>query len=105
MLGDRGKVDAVLADYQSAPISEAEKALLTYIAKVNCSCSDVEQADIDRLHIAGWSDEAVYDAIMVCGLFNFYNRWVDASGVDVMSKADHAASGKRLAARGYILSK
>jgi hypothetical protein len=41
---------------------------------------------------------------MVCGLFNFYNRWIDASGVEAMSKQDHAASGKRLAARGYILS-
>jgi len=42
---------------------------------------------------------------MVCGLFNFYNRWIDATGVEAMSKQDHAASGKRLAARGYILSK
>ena len=42
---------------------------------------------------------------MVCGLFNFYNRWVDAAGVKAMRKEDHAASGKRLATRGYVLSK
>jgi len=105
LLGDRALIDAVLTDFRTAPITEAEKALLEYIAKVNCDCSNVEQADIDRLHLAGWSDEAIFDAIMVCGLFNFYNRWVDASGVDVMSKEDHAASGKRLASRGYILTK
>ncbi len=95
----------MLEDYRSAPISDAEKALLGYIEKVNCDCPSVEQADIDRLHQVGWTDEAIYDAVMVCGLFNFYNRWVDATGVKAMSKEDHALSGKRLATRGYLLSK
>ena len=98
-------MDAVLTDYKTAPITDAEKALFEYIAKVNGCCWDVEQEDIDWLHRAGWSDEAIYDAVMVCGLFNFYNRWVDASGVEAMSKDDHAASGKRLATRGYVLTK
>jgi alkylhydroperoxidase family enzyme len=95
----------VLENYRTAPIADDEKALLAYIEKVNCNCASVEQADIDRLHQAGWNDEAIYDAIMVCGLFNFLNRWIDATGVEAMSKQDHAASGKRLATRGYILSK
>ena len=95
----------MLENYQSAPISDAEKALLAYVEKVNCNCAAVEQADIDRLHHAGWTDEAIYDAVMVCGLFNFLNRWIDATGVEAMSKQDHALSGKRLATRGYILSK
>jgi alkylhydroperoxidase family enzyme len=105
LLGDRRKVDAVLADYHTAPITVAEKALLEYVEKVNGNCPAVEQADVDRLHEAGWTDEAIYDAVMVCGLFNFYNRWVDAVGVEAMSQEDHAASGKRLASRGYVLSK
>jgi len=95
----------VLEDYRTAPISNAEKELFAYLEKVNSNCALVEQTDIQRLHHAGWTDEAIYDAIMVCGLFNFYNRWIDANGVEVMSKQDHAASGKRLATRGYILSK
>ncbi|HWY49025.1 MAG TPA: hypothetical protein VNX70_16670 [Bryobacteraceae bacterium] len=79
--------------------------MFAYIEKVNCDCASVEQADIDCLHHVGWTDEGIYDAITVCGLFNFYNRWIDATGVEAMSKQDHAASGKRLATRGYILSK
>jgi alkylhydroperoxidase family enzyme len=97
-------VDAVLESYRTAPIQEAERALLGYVEKVNCNPSGIDQSDIDRLHHAGWTDEAIYDAIMVCGLFNFYNRWIDAAGVTAMSKADHHASGKRLASRGYIMS-
>jgi alkylhydroperoxidase family enzyme len=95
----------VLENYLTAPISNAEKELFTYLEKVNSNCASVEQSDIQRLHQAGWTDEAIYDAINVCGLFNFYNRWIDANGVEAMSKQDHASSGKRLATRGYILSK
>ena len=98
-------MDAVLENYRTAPISNAEKELFGYLEKVNSNCAEVEQADIQRLHQAGWTDEAIYDAILVCGLFNFYNRWIDANGVEAMSKQDHAASGKRLATRGYTLSK
>jgi len=94
-------VDAVLADYETAPVTDAERALLAYIEKVNSDCPSVGQADIDRLHEHGWTDEAIYDAVMVCGLFNFYNRWIDATGVHQMTAHDHTMSGKRLATRGY----
>ena len=103
MLCDRALVDAVLADYQTAPLTDAEKSLLAYVEKVNARCWEIEQADIDRLHAAGWTDEAIYDAVSVCALFNFYNRWIDATGVHAMTPHDHAMSGKRLATRGYSL--
>ena len=41
----------------------------------------VRREDIDRLKAAGWSEEAIYDAISVCALFKFYNAWIDATGV------------------------
>ena len=97
-------MDAVLEDYRTAPIPENERALLAYIEKVNCNAWEIEQSDIDRLHDAGLTDQAIYDAILVCGLFNFFNRWIDANGVEAMSPADHKASGKRLATRGYIMT-
>lgn len=101
MLGNRAQVEAVLECYPAAPITDAEKALLAYIQKVNCDCASVSQPDIDALHAHFWMDEAIYDAVMVCGLFNFYNRWVDATGVHEMSEHEHALSGKRLATEGY----
>ena len=50
---------------------------------------------------AGWSEEAVYDAVTVCALFNFYNTWIDGTGVGDMPAAAYEASGQRLATRGY----
>jgi hypothetical protein len=49
---------------------------------------------------AGWSDEAIYDAVTVCALFAFYTTWVDASGVGDLG--DYTMSGERLATDGYI---
>lgn len=92
----------MLKDYQNAPITDAEKVLFWFAEKVNRCSIEINKRDIEDMHRAGWNDEAVYDAINVCGLFNFYNRWIDAAGVCEMSEEAHRASGKRLAERGYI---
>jgi hypothetical protein len=94
-------VAAVLKDYRTAPISEGEKALFKFVTKVNRESNTLGYTDIAEVKAAGWSEEAIYDAITVCALFNFYNRWVDASGVQDMSTLGYEMSGHRLAAEGY----
>ena len=63
--------------------------------------TSIGQADVDAAKKAGWSDEALYDAITVCALFNFYNRWIDATGVHPMSDEQHRAAAERMAP-GYL---
>ena len=101
MLGDRSLVDAVLQDYRSAPIDDREKALFAFIEKVNRESSRLRKEDVEEVKAAGWSEEALYDAITVCALFNFYNKWIDATGVSDMTGAAYASSGERLATFGY----
>jgi hypothetical protein len=43
----------------------------------------------------------LYDAITVCALFQFYNSWIDATGVSDMPGFAYEMSGKRLAEAGY----
>ncbi len=105
MLGDAERVQAVLKDYASAPISEAEKALFKFLTKVNRTSNQITRADVEEARRAGWSDEALYDAITVCALFNFYNRWVDAAGVQDMPALGYQMSGHRLATEGYAAEK
>ncbi|MGE5326792.1 MAG: carboxymuconolactone decarboxylase family protein [Deltaproteobacteria bacterium] len=102
MLGDAEKVAAVLKDYTTAPISGAEKALFKLITKVNRSSSQITREDIDEARAAGWTDEALYYAISVCALFNFYNRWIDSTGVQDMPANGYQMSGHRLATEGYV---
>jgi hypothetical protein len=57
---------------------------------------------METLHAAGWEDDAIYYAITVCALFNFYNRWIDASGVHALSDEAHRQNAKRSATVGYV---
>ena len=92
----------MLQDYTTAPISQAEKALFKFVTKVNRTSNQITRADVDEARRAGWSDEALYDAISVCALFNFYNRWIDATGVQDMPALGYQMSGHRLATEGYV---
>jgi uncharacterized peroxidase-related enzyme len=102
LLGDQALVDSVLRDFESSPLSDKEKALFRFVGRVNHHSMEITAADMEPLHDAGWTDEAVYYAITVCALFNFYNRWVDACGVHEMSEEAHRQGGKRSALNGYV---
>ena len=95
-------VDAVLDDYRTAPISDRDKALFAFIDKMNRESNRMGREDLDTAKAAGWREEALYDAISVCALFNFYNKWIDATGVHDMPAAAYTASGERLANSGYV---
>jgi hypothetical protein len=91
----------VLDDLETAPISEKDRALYRFIKKANADSTAIRQADIDAARQAGWSDEALYDAITVHALFRFYNAWIDITGVSDMPAFAYEMSGKRLATMGY----
>lgn len=104
ILGSRELVDSVLAEIETSQLSDAEKVLFRFVRKVNEDSVSIQPDEIERLHRAGYSDEAIYYAITVCALFNFYNRWIDASGVHPMSDEAHLTGAKRSAIHGYSRS-
>jgi alkylhydroperoxidase family enzyme len=97
-------VEAVLADVESSPLDDQHKALFRLVDKVNHDSPNITMADLDAARAAGWTDEAIYFAITVCALFNFYNRWIDATGVHALSDEAHRLGGRRTAAHGYARS-
>jgi hypothetical protein len=96
-------VEKVLADDPGAPIEPRERELLRFVAKVNGSAPEIRKEDLQALKSAGWSEEALYDAITVVSLFNFYNRWCDAAGVHAMPRELHRKSANFSARRGYVV--
>ncbi len=94
----------VLQDIETSQLSKEEKALFRFVRKVNGDSVSIGPSDIAELHAFGYSDEAIYYAITVCALFNFFNRWIDASGVHAMSDEAHRAGAKRSAIYGYSRS-
>ena len=92
----------VLKDLESSALAEKEKALFRFVDKVNHDSPKITPEDMQPLYAVGWTDEAIYFAITVCALFNFYNRWIDASGVHALSDEAHRVGGKRTAVHGYV---
>ena len=95
-------VDQILLDVEASALDAREKALLRFVAQVNEDSVSIGASDLASLRESGWTDEAIYYAMTVCALFNFYNRWIDASGVHALSDEAHRAGGKRSAAAGYV---
>jgi alkylhydroperoxidase family enzyme len=95
-------VQAVLGDFRTAAIPDKEKALFAFLEQVTRQSNQVTAADVRAVVDAGWTEEAVYDAITVCALFQFYNTWIDATGVGDMPPELYELSGQRLAAHGYL---
>jgi len=92
----------VLRDLETSALKPEEKILLRFVDKVNRQSPEITAADMQPLYEAGWDDAAIYYAITVCALFNFYNRWIDASGVHALSDEAHRQGGKRMAGSGYV---
>ena len=93
-----------MADLESSALDDRHKALFRFVEKVNHDSPQIAHADLDALRAGGWTDGAIYFAVTVCALFNFYNRWIDATGVHAMSDAAHREGGKRSAIHGYARS-
>lgn len=91
-----------MRDLESSGLGEKDKALFRFIDKVNHDSPRITSADMQPLYAAGWDDEAIYFAVTVCALFNFYNRWIDATGVHPLSEEGHRQGGKRTAMHGYV---
>lgn len=99
----RELVDEVLSDPETSRLDAPHKALFRYLAKLAESSASVTAADINQLKAAGWSEEAIYDALTVASIFKFYNTWNNGAGVQQMSSEDYLHSGSRLVTMGYCM--
>jgi alkylhydroperoxidase family enzyme len=90
-----------MTDLETSRLDERHKVLFRLIDKVNHDSPRMTAADLELARAAGWTDEQLYFAITVCAMFNFYNRWIDATGVHALSDEAHRLGGKRSATGGY----
>jgi uncharacterized peroxidase-related enzyme len=97
----RSPVDAALADFRAAPISEALKATLAFLEIMTLRPSELTAENAKEVLRAGVSAEALTDAIAVGALFNIVTRYADALdfALPTVDEFDRAAS--MLLKRGY----
>jgi uncharacterized peroxidase-related enzyme len=97
---DESAFDQLLVCIDDAPIDEKLKPLVRFVQKLTRTPSQMGAADVASARAAGWSEDAIFDAICICGFNNLMNRVVDATGIE-STEEELRESGQRLASLGY----
>jgi uncharacterized peroxidase-related enzyme len=94
-------IQAVLADYRTAPIPEKLRAMLGFLEKLTLRPVEVGADDAVVLRAAGLADEEIESAVHVCALFNVINRVADSLGFETTDADGYEKGAKRLVSVGY----
>ena len=78
---DDALVRALLEDYENAPLTGAERAMLDYAGKVTCDATAVDRGDHEELRRHGFDDRGILQITLIAAWFNYVNRVADALGV------------------------
>jgi uncharacterized peroxidase-related enzyme len=97
---DRAKVQAVLADLDSAPVEDGLRVTLRMLGKLTRE-GMADPEDMREALTAGVSRQQVEDALAVCAAFNTTDRLADAFGFQLLSPEGFEAGAKYLLKRGY----
>ena len=72
---------ALRRDHTTAPMSEADRAMLDYAAKLTRHPWQVTPEDLARLREVGFDDRAILQINLIASWFNYINRVADGLGV------------------------
>ncbi len=105
LFGDAAQtVDDVLANPDTAPISEKFKALLVIAGKVQKGGRIVTDEDIENARKLGATDMEIHDTVLIAATFSMFNRYVDGlASFTPDSPEEYAEMGKRMSAFGYVM--
>jgi uncharacterized peroxidase-related enzyme len=92
--------DALVDDIDTAPVDDKLKPVLKYVKKLTLTPTRMTQADADSIFDAGWDEKSFHFAIMICGMFNLYNRLLEGYGIKNTGEFREKA-GRELAESGY----
>ncbi|MGH8328279.1 MAG: carboxymuconolactone decarboxylase family protein [Steroidobacteraceae bacterium] len=98
---DRPAVDACLAGYRAAPISEQLRATLAFLEKMTLRPAELRASDALEAMTAGTSRGQLGDAAAIGALFNIVTRYADALGFTIPSEAEFDRAAGMLLKRGY----
>lgn len=78
---DEGLFAALMADVETAPVETRLKPILAYARQLTLMPAKIAPGDAQRVYDAGWDEQALFDVISVCALFNMMNRIVLGAGI------------------------
>ncbi|MDQ3095817.1 MAG: carboxymuconolactone decarboxylase family protein, partial [Actinomycetota bacterium] len=78
---DEADLTGMLADLTTAEVDDRMRPLLGYLEKLTRDPGRVSPDEARTVLTAGWDERALHDAVSVCALFNFMNRFVNGLGI------------------------
>jgi uncharacterized peroxidase-related enzyme len=72
---------AVRRDYTRADLSEQDRVMLDYVARLTRAAYKLTPDDLDRLRTVGFDDVGILQITLIAAWFNYINRVADALGV------------------------
>ena len=78
---DDSFVKALVEDYDHAPLSPADRAMLDYVTQLTEDATRISPRDHERLRAAGFDDRGILQITLIASWFNYINRVADALGV------------------------
>ena len=70
-----------LDHYQTAPISEADRVMLDYVAQLTRDATRISKADHERWRDSGFDDQGILQITLIASWFNYIKCVADALGV------------------------
>jgi uncharacterized peroxidase-related enzyme len=98
-------VDQVIADYQTAPVSDKLKALLTIAKHVQQDARTVSEELVADARNHGATDRDIHDTVFDCGYLCLFNRYVDGLATLTPDPSAYEAMGERMGTIGYVMPK
>ena len=74
-------VEALQADYTTAPITEQDRVMLDYVVQLTKDATRITPAYHERMRAVGFDDRAILQITLIASWFNYINRVADALGV------------------------
>jgi uncharacterized peroxidase-related enzyme len=78
---DAAFVEALVEDYEHAPLEPRDRVMLDYVGVVTKDATKVTPGHHRRLREAGFDDRAILQITLIAAWFNYINRVADALGV------------------------
>jgi uncharacterized peroxidase-related enzyme len=78
---DEAFVKALVEDYENAPLSEADRAMLDYVTQLTKDATRITRKDHEWLRSVGFDDRGILQITLIASWFNYINRVADALGV------------------------
>jgi uncharacterized peroxidase-related enzyme len=78
---DEALSQALLRDFRTAPLSEADRSMLEYAVKITKAPLTISPADHAQLRGVGFDERAIVQITLIASWFNYINRVADALGV------------------------